>query len=367
LHVHFIQISDQKGTAGKGLHKYLEKKYRADTKKYLKAETEAEIIDLWNHDLADGRVDAAWWSVVTHPNATALLVARLYGQVHMLGHDRTNSMHRERQLIANLRAKSEMLEEIVGSERQFFRQDRQRLEREICALQTKNAESVRHQEEHLRQQTEMTELHQQIKILQEERDNSADQLLIGQLRQDNKSLHGQIDKLSFEIELLSSELANATKQLDNLDRIRHQLEHRENEQTSEIASLEAFLFQHLASEQGPCSRCADQNTENCPGPNLCGKTVLYVGGLHKMVPHYRQLVEQFGGRFLHHDGGREASRNLLPKLLTTADAVLCPIDCVSHDACNCVKKMCKRYQKPFILMRSSGLSSLARGLDEIVH
>ena len=68
-----------------------------------------------------------------------------------------------------------------------------------------------------------------------------------------------------------------------------------------------MLFQHIAKEQDPCLQCADQNTDNCPGPNLCGKTVLYVGGLHKMVPHYRQLVEQFGGRFLHHDGGKEAS------------------------------------------------------------
>lgn len=54
-------------------------------------------------------------------------------------------------------------------------------------------------------------------------------------------------------------------------------------------------------------------------------------------------------------------------MLTTADAVLCPVDCVSHDACNGVKKMCKRFQKPFVLMRSAGLSSLAKGLSDIVQ
>ncbi|HHD57299.1 MAG TPA: DUF2325 domain-containing protein, partial [Desulfobulbaceae bacterium] len=59
--------------------------------------------------------------------------------------------------------------------------------------------------------------------------------------------------------------------------------------------------------------------------------------------------------------------NKLPKMLTTADVVVCPVDCVSHDACTCVKKMCKRYQKPFALMRSSGLSSLAKGISEIVQ
>lgn len=115
----------------------------------------------------------------------------------------------------------------------------------------------------------------------------------------------------------------------------------------------------------PCLTCADQHTEKCPGEDLCGRTVLYVGGLHKMVPRYRQLVENFGGRFIHHDGSKEASRTLLPGML--AAAVFCPIDCVSHDACNRVKKMCKRFQKPFVLMRSASLSSLARGLKNIVQ
>jgi len=86
-----------------------------------------------------------------------------------------------------------------------------------------------------------------------------------------------------------------------------------------------------------------------------------------MVSHYRQLIENRGGNFLHHDGGKEASRAILPKMLSTADAVLCPIDCISHDACICVKKICKQYQKPYVMMRSSGLSSLAKGLTEIVQ
>lgn len=44
LHVHFIKISDRNDTAAKTLHKYLEKKYRTESKKYLKAETEEEIV-----------------------------------------------------------------------------------------------------------------------------------------------------------------------------------------------------------------------------------------------------------------------------------------------------------------------------------
>ena len=46
-------------------------------------------------------------------------------------------------------------------------------------------------------------------------------------------------------------------------------------------------------------------------------------------------------------------------------AVVCPVDCVSHEACSLVKQACKGCLKPLILARSSGLSSLARSLAEL--
>lgn len=367
LHVHFIKLSDRNDAAAKALHKYLEKKYRAASRKYMQVDTEAELVALWEADIAEGRVDSAWWSISVHATASEALVARCYGQLHMLSHDCTNRLYRDRQVLASLRAKVAMLEEVVGSERQCFRQEKRRLQQENNALQRQAAAGNHHAEEHRRQQIEVQQLRAQVNTLRQAQRSDEEQQLIEALRQANNGLFGRIDELSGEVERLRAELTRATSLLGEVQQRRGQMEQRESDQAREIASLEAMLFRHLAAEQDPCAQCADQHTANCPGLDLCGKTVLYVGGLHKMVPHYRQLVEQFGGRFMHHDGGKEASRNLLPKLLSTADAVLCPIDCVSHDACNCVKKMCKRYQKPLVFMRSSGLSSLARGLNEIVQ
>lgn len=137
-------------------------------------------------------------------------------------------------------------------------------------------------------------------------------------------------------------------------------------QAEEMQALERHAVSELR-RQFVCPDCEDQHSDKCNGPALCGKTVLYVGGLHKMIPRYKQVVEQLGGNFLHHDGGRESSRHILPKLLPGADAVFCPIDCISHDACKRVKKICKQYSKPFVMMRSSGLSSLAKGLQTIIQ
>lgn len=62
LHTHFIEISNQSNAKGKALHKYLEKKYRAVTKKYLRVTTDPEIKALWDEDLAEGRVNSGWWA-----------------------------------------------------------------------------------------------------------------------------------------------------------------------------------------------------------------------------------------------------------------------------------------------------------------
>lgn len=112
----------------------------------------------------------------------------------------------------------------------------------------------------------------------------------------------------------------------------------------------------------PCTGCQQLHTGTCPGVDLCGKTVLYVGGHHKMITRYKQVVENYGGNFLHHDGGREKSMHVLANMLGCADAVFCPVDCISHEACKRVKKICKQQRKPFVIMRSSGISSLSRSI-----
>ena len=46
-------------------------------------------------------------------------------------------------------------------------------------------------------------------------------------------------------------------------------------------------------------------------PNLGGRAIAYVGCRRSLVQHYRSLVEQLNGRFIHHDGGVEDNRSAL--------------------------------------------------------
>lgn len=359
LHAEFIRISDQADGKGKALQKYLAKKYNGQATKYRQAQTDEAIKGLWDEDLAQGRLDIAWWAVLTHPLASVELIGNLYGQLHMLGHDSLNSHHRERTQLVRLRAKVAMLEEVLGSERRYHRQERKQWQGMFNDLEHRLHDHEAAEQASRGLRDEVVGLRGRLLSMETNQDKAHHKQAMDELRQHNSMLCGQINELTADLSALQ-------EQFTLLDGQRRRLEQQKLEQGREIAALEDLLGKHLPREL-PCSHCTDQHTSNCPGLNLCGKTVLYVGGLNNLIPFYRRLIEQCGGRFLHHDGGIEASRSQLPRMLTSADAVLCPVDCVSHDACHCVKKMCKRYQKPFVLMRSAGLSSLARSLEDIVQ
>ena len=106
--------------------------------------------------------------------------------------------------------------------------------------------------------------------------------------------------------------------------------------------------------------------EESPAIDLCGRRIAYVGGRASAVGHFRAVVENLNGRFSHHDGGVDDNIGRLGGVLSQADLVLCPVDCVSHGACLKAKTFCKQAAKPFVPLRTAGLSSLVRGLHEAV-
>ena len=94
-----------------------------------------------------------------------------------------------------------------------------------------------------------------------------------------------------------------------------------------------------------------------------GSTILYVGGRDGAIPTLRRGVESRGANMLHHDGGQQESAQLLPGLISQADLVVFPLDCISHDAANAVKRHCRLAGKPFRMLPRSGLGALLRALD----
>lgn len=98
---------------------------------------------------------------------------------------------------------------------------------------------------------------------------------------------------------------------------------------------------------------------------LSDRAVLCVGGRAASVPVYRQLVEDTGGRFLHHDGGEEHAIARLDATLAAADLVICQTGCISHDAYWRVKEHCRRTGKRCVFVEAPSRHALAQALQAV--
>lgn len=105
----------------------------------------------------------------------------------------------------------------------------------------------------------------------------------------------------------------------------------------------------------------------CRRVDLCGRCILVVGGRHQHVSHLRRVVEECNGCFVHHDGGTEQSMAKLCSMADRADAILFPVKCVSHAAQDKVKKLCRRADKPFVPLRSSGMETFIQALADLAR
>jgi hypothetical protein len=100
-------------------------------------------------------------------------------------------------------------------------------------------------------------------------------------------------------------------------------------------------------------------------PALSNLTQLYVGGRQAQLGHLREFARRSGAALLHHDGGIDERGGILQGLISRADVVLFPVDCVSHTAMLLAKRLCRQYGKPILPLRSTGLASFCAALKQI--
>ncbi|MHC1712559.1 MAG: DUF2325 domain-containing protein [Solidesulfovibrio sp.] len=381
----------QAKTPGSGptkyLQKFLDKKFHRELRAFLKITDEAELRRMWRERADAGDIPGAFWALMSHPNASENLLREIYGEVHMLSH-RVGAANRAD--LARLARLEDKLAEVTGALEESKTVLRQAVSvwKSRCRLALEELGVERNK----RQAAERERI-----SLREAIENSA----VAAVRRDRDILREQLQETSERLTTTETEAGRQAASLERLHaeltRTRQELSDRDNE----VSALEASLFaalgeaaaahaahaehhldelEELGGHEGACShenglcdgacgdscKCRTALKQGIPVHGaLCGKRVLYVGGRSSLVAHYKVLGEKFGCELLHHDGGREQSSHRLWELLGSADAVVCPVDCVSHEACSLVKQACKGCLKPLILARSSGLSSLARSLTEL--
>jgi hypothetical protein len=336
LHSSFVVMAGRHDHGAQRIHKYLDEKYRAQIRRASSLRSDAELTALWQEALESGELAGIYWALVTHPHTSEPLLDRIYGEVHMLSH-------------------------LSGATVRVDMQELSRLKRQNASLSRQLNEAKSRSREQLEErETSIRQLNRQLAQLQ-----SSAQELARLRQQDGVGDAGQWEqRLAAECQRAERAEANAGKwkqlAMDHGD-LQLRLEGELAELRAERNSLEQALAELLAPECGACS-----SQEACAELNLCGRCVLYVGGRDRLCGHFRQLVERQNGRFLHHDGGLHDGRLRLGAILPQADVVLCPLDCVSHDAANRIKRFCKQQGKRLVFLPRASLAAFTRGLNEAV-
>lgn len=349
IHGHFVQLAAKKGRVAKLVHKILDRKYRNAIDRFRRAKSEAQVGELWSRALAEGDIPGPYWALMTHPRSTPRLMVRAFGEVHMLSHlaGATN-----RADIRRLRAlegeRQELTEQLAAARRRLFESQAEHR----CVADDYQAEK--------------RELANRLQAAQ------AAEVRLGQLEDRLRELEDgeTVRTLRARNAALESELGAARRQLRTETQRRSALEH-------ELSVLQATLRDVSTTAEALSAECDDLESmlesgiddadgggaiESDRAVDLCGRRVAYVGGRSGIVGHFRALVERLNGHFIHHDGGIEDHEGQLGRILGQADVVLCPVDCVSHRASLRAKQFCKRTAKPFVPLRTAGLSSFVTGL-----
>ncbi len=355
VHVSFVAAADTKNALSLATQRVLERKYAKVVKRFSRARTRDEIEALWNEAMANGEVPGALWALMTHPCASAELRTLAYEDVHMLSHqigaglsadlkalaDTRETLRRERQECAAASARARQSAEqkdaaLADAQRRLAELDG--VEAELSAARARIAA--------LEAGQELAQLRLRVDAQDEE---------MAALRREARRHAASVQELQLRLEAAERQRSDALDQLADRD--------------ASLRAMEALLMAPTASEDtacdGDCGHCGLDQIGDAGYIDLCGKRVLCVGGRGSLNAHYRTLVERCNGELVRHDGGLEDNRSRLEALLASADAVVCPLDAVSHDACLRTKRFCKQHAKPCVLMQRSGVGAFARALAQL--
>jgi hypothetical protein len=328
LHVLGVTTAAERDAGAKFLQKALDTRHGVAIRRYAAARDEAALARLWGESLQQGDIPGGYWALLTHPNTTRELVKKAFQDVHMLSH-------------------------LVGAANRADIRRLHQIEKENEAL----ANKLRRQETHLRDGFRF-------------RDHTI-QLLREMLTHRNGDATRVLSDAGADGKPCPDMLSDLNLRLGQEEARRHRVEQRLTAVTAGLQKAQAdlrkaererdALGRHVDVVEAEIVRLIEPPRADIR-PCLAGDTLLYVGGRASQIPQIKAWVERAGGHLLHHDGGIEHSLALLPGLISRADVMCFPVDCVSHDAVVGVKRLCRQMQKPYLPLRTSSVGALISAL-----
>lgn len=326
---HFVvtQAGRADSIIARRVQKMLDAKFKIDICRLRGKQTEASLQEHWNVMRDSGRVAGALWAAVTHPDCTSRFISFIYGEVHMLSHLAGRADFKRAETLPNAQRTIESLESKLKNQRLVLTQKIQVGLNKIAQLEKLNAELRQQLRNPSALQAELSSINQ--------RDHEI-------VRKTLREANGELREI--RVQLSQAETRVAKKNEDCLQLA---------EDNEKLEQLIEYLTEKNSESEGQCQK------------SLSGKCLLLLGGMPSQCRHLKAYVEANNGDFLHHDGGVESNVTRIDKLISQADAVLCPVEQVSHSAMQRAKKVCKSTDKPLVFLPKSSLSAFVSGLREI--
>jgi hypothetical protein len=333
LHTWMIEACIKVPAVAKHLQKYLINKYRFMVKRSDEHEGE-ELLRVWQEAVRQGQIAGAYFSILTRLDAPPQIIHQLFGEVHMMSHLTGAETRAELKALDDLRLDYQSLQK--------------RCDRVLAQLAKSKGDRERLRQELRQKKGEISQLRSKQAMMQRQ---------ILRFITDE----GELVRLKAENRELCRELEAGQQKREKMEQCLRQEVARELPKTSQST----VAGEISAGKQNPTlTDCPLDQGGECP--LLVNKSILFVGGLERLEPHYRSLVEgDFAGRFMRHDGDCHNGRDRLIHMVNRAEAVICPLNCISHQAYLCVKKICKEFNKPLVSLRNSGLGSFRKALLEL--
>jgi hypothetical protein len=324
VHVGAVTECANRNRLSEALQKELERRYAAVLLRFRGAKTTEQVGELWRTAVANGDVAGAFWAGLTHPRCSSELEEQMCRDLHMVQHQAGACVRADISKFNATLAENARLTHDLGKAQQ----------RAAALLADKSADAERH----------------------------ATQLM--QLRAQLVGKDSMIDSLRTELEQLRESIPGLETRAKLAERLA-QMDERERALRQQITELKTEALR-VVEPPAPIHEETRQVVEHVMKMplRLSDRAVLCVGGRSGNVATYRELIEQQGAQFAHHDGGLEDNANRLDASLAAADLVICQTGCISHSAYWRVKDYCKRTGTRCVFIDNPSISSLARGLEQ---
>jgi hypothetical protein len=337
LHSLGVRLAERRDGPGKLLHKALDRRHAAAIKAFAAARDERALEAQWQDALAAGAIPGGYWALLTHPCCSKRLVIRAFGEVHTLSHLVGSSNRADIRRLRALEEDNAQLQAELSSQRRGWRH----------ALAERDAR-LRRLEEQLHALAAARVAPEPAPVPMAPEAAVRDRLA---------ALEARLAKESERRAVVEERCRDAEAKRAAEAECRKAMEAEITRLRAEAEALQEQLRRLL----GEPNRAGD----TAPALNPGGARVLVVGARPAQIAHWRALVERCGGELLHHDGGVDDSMAGLPGLVSRADLILFPADCVSHEAMWAVKRLAAQLGKPYRPMRTSSLAAFTRALHEM--